>query len=547
MEPIEYFRILRRRWVIVVVATLLGAALGYITAPPAVSVEATRTYTATHTLYRDPGAVDNGVTMDTMALLATTGEIPRRVAKELNSSEEPAILATQVTVTPDQALGVLQVSATNNDGDYAARLANTFATETVEYFDERDAARQALINERLSGQLDEQEEKIRKLDRQISQTQGSDAELLRAERDALVRTYGFTVEQQQSSATQLVGTSGLVTLESAVPIPVAQGGFQAPQNRTGRAGLGALVAALLGSILAVAVDRLDVRIRTRRQAQAAFSRPVVAEIPKLYGRLRERHSIITADRPSSFAAESFRMLRLSLQLSGRVRGEGDDRRETQVVLVTSATPGEGKTTTAANIAASFAEIGKRVLVLDVDFRHPEQHRYFGVDRMPGISDFLSRRSEDRPPLSSLVQASALPGVSVVPNGTLVENPGELLSPGQDLIRQACAMADVVVVDAGPVLSVNDPIALMDEVDSVVLVARAGRTTAEVAHRASEVLTRADAPVVGVALIGVARSAATQPYYSQQRSAPVDPTWWKRRQDNRPKQGQEESQDTARQR
>jgi Mrp family chromosome partitioning ATPase len=90
------------------------------------------------------------------------------------------------------------------------------------------------------------------------------------------------------------------------------------------------------------------------------------------------------------------------------------------------------------------------------------------------------------------------------------------------------LADVVIIDAGPLLSVNDPIALMPHVDSVVLVARAGRTTAEIASRTAELLKRAGAPVVGVSLTGVTSSASSQPYYAQVRSAPIDAAWRRRR-------------------
>ena len=546
MEPIEYLRILRRRWRIVAAAVVLGGLVVFLTTPDSAATEPTRSFSATHTLYRDPSAVSNAVTMDTMALLATTGEIPRRVAKELGSSEEPAILATRVTVAPDQNLGVLQFTATNTEGEEAARLANAFAEETVAYFDERDAIRQAEATERLDAQLEEQEEEIRSLEDQITRLESNgdgEADVLRSRRDALIRTYGYTVEQAQTLANQYTGSSGLVTLQTAVPIPVAEGGFQAPSNRLSRTALAALIAGLLGAVLGFMMDRLDVRIRTRRGAQAAFGLPVVAEIPKV--RIG-RHTIVTVARPASYAAEAFRMLRLSLQLATRYRsaagnGQGDPvpvpRPErthdgAQVVMVTSASPAEGKTTTAANVAASFAEIGKRVLVLDCDFRHAEQHRYFGAERAPGVSDYLAR-AEHRPDLHSLVQATTVPGVSIIPNGTFMDNPGELIAPDQDLIRGAAQLADVVVVDAGPVLSVNDPLALMPHVDGVVLVARSGKTTAEMAHRVAEVLTRADAPVVGVALVGVARSASSQPYYAQSRSMPMDPTWWRR--DKRTKQ------------
>jgi hypothetical protein len=141
-----------------------------------------------------------------------------------------------------------------------------------------------------------------------------------------------------------------------------------------------------------------------------------------------------------------------------------------------------------------------------------------------------RDRDDRVFLGDLVQPTTLPGVMVIPNGTFVDNPGELIVPEQDLVGEAAKLADVVVIDAGPVLSVNDPIALAPHVDSVVIVARAGRTTGDLAARAAQLLARADAPIAGVALIGVPRSASSQPYYAQQRSRPLNQTWRRLRSD-----------------
>jgi capsular exopolysaccharide synthesis family protein len=536
MEPVEYLRILRRRWGVVVVAVLLGATAAWATAPTGEAAEPQRTYEATHTLYRDPAAPQqHNITMDTVALLATTGEIPRRVAERMGTSAEPAVLASRVEVVPNQQLGTLTIASRDRDGERAAELANAFAEETVRYFDERDAVRREEATARLTRTLETQETQIRELDARLAGgIEGTAAfELVRAERDALIRQYGYTIERAQEQAAHEAAGSGLVTLQAATPIPIVEGGFQPPRSREGRAGMGALLAGLLGIGLAFALDRLDIRIRTRRGAATSFGLPVLAEVPRLTP--WRRQGVVTAERPASYAAEAFRILRLSLQITPRMapgptegpaalshswqpgKNGKNGRHAPKVILVTSAGPSEGKTTTAANLAASFAEIGKRVLLVDADFRHAEQHRYFGAERSPGVSDYLRIAGAS---LADFIQPTNMPGVAILPNGTPVDNPGELLGPDQQLLTHAAKLADVVVVDVGPLLSVNDPAALMPQVDAVALVARSGKTSAEAAYRTSELLARMHAPVTGVVLLGVPRSQSSQPYYAQTRSVPA---------------------------
>ncbi len=541
MEPLDYLRVLRRRWTIVVGAPLLAFLVAYaLTAgepqnQPTVPI-GTR-YEATHTLYAGYADSPPPVPLDTMAFLATKGEIPMRVAEALDSDQPPAALAAQVSVTADARLGTLTFSTTQSRPDFAEDLVNTYAQQVLQYFaDQAEAQRLAAIDS-TSRLMEEQENRVRVLDHQLAGLPEGSAEgdLIRAERDAMVRQYSATVERFQTLSAQGEATAGLISLEEGTAIPVAAEGFQAPTTAGPRRLIATLMGLLLGLALAFVVDRLDTRIRTRRAAEAAFDLPVVAEVPKLRRRDRRRKTLVTVKHPASVGAESYRVLRLGLQLMSRwilpakgehgsVDGRPLERREAKgpanVVLVTSPGPGEGKSTTVANLAASFAEGGKVVLVLDCDFRNPQMHSYLGVDQSEGVTEYLLADGSLR--LEDLAQETSIPGVWLVTAGKSTSHPAGLLGPDTKLLEVAAALADVVLIDVGPLLAVNEAATLAPRVDAVVLTARSGRTSEDSARRSTELLSRIEAPVLGVTLIGMPRSELGSSYHYPAASPSLSP-------------------------
>jgi len=147
-----------------------------------------------------------------------------------------------------------------------------------------------------------------------------------------------------------------------------------------------------------------------------------------------------------------------------------------VVMVTSSTPGEGKTTTTANLAAVFAEAGSSVLVVNCDFRRPTLHRYFGVDDEP-------RR----------VQETDVPGVKIVTNvlSDPGSNPAQVVAAQRQVVAAARGRFDVIVLDTAPLLTANDAVELVASADILVLVARMGVTKTDGAERTIELLNRLD--------------------------------------------------------
>jgi capsular exopolysaccharide synthesis family protein len=331
----------------------------------------------------------------------------------------------------------------------------------------------------------------------------------------------------------------LVIVQKASPQPVFQGGFQPPRSRGGRMFFAGVLGLLVGVGIVLLLERIDTKIRSKRAAEQHFALPVLAEIPRLSWRDSRKASVTAAEEPRSALADSFRLLEAGvsrLALNGDRREERETGEEAiaegrnpapakrpvgpRTILVTSAGPGEGKTLVVANLAATYAELGKKVLVLSCDFRRPRIHRLFGVPNDSGLSEALEA-GNGRPILRGHVRSTSLSNVRVVPSGATPESAGELLTSRnmRHALLEARKEADIVLLDTPPILATSDASHLFSDVDTVLVVARAGKTTAEVAERSSELLRRLRAPVVGVALNGSTDEMVPRGYYRSERDEP----------------------------
>ena len=303
-----------------------------------------------------------------------------------------------------------------------------------------------------------------------------------------------------------------------------------------RAGIGAFVGLIFGIVLVLVLDRVDPRIRTKADTEEAFGWPVIGEIPAFSRRDRSHTVLIASDEPRSRGAEAFRVLRSALLFAEASETTADDHpifastpeptagdgaddtggHRGQVIMVTSPGPSEGKTTTAANLAAILAETGRSVLVVNCDFRRPRVHLHLdGADETRKVVD------------------TKVPGVKLVTqvlDNPQDANPAEVVRVQRQVIRNAREMFDIVLLDTAPILTTNDATEVLNIADQVVIVAKAGKTHREAADRAAELLERRNAPVVGAVLVGATDIPNARYYYyggDEQRaedstaSAPLD--------------------------
>lgn len=194
----------------------------------------------------------------------------------------------------------------------------------------------------------------------------------------------------------------------------------------------------------------------------------------------------------------------------QTKAAGGDGRTGKVLVVVSPGAGEGKTTTAAHLAALLAEAGNSVLVVSADFRRPRIHELFAVNSAPGLSEVLAPRNPL--PLRSLDLSTPVKGVKLLASGAAVDNPAPLLGATVELMRGARPLFDFIIVDTAPLLVANDASELIRAADMVLVVARARRTSIDSCERSAELLKRIDAPVIGAVLVGASDMPAAYRYY-----------------------------------
>jgi exopolysaccharide transport family protein len=270
--------------------------------------------------------------------------------------------------------------------------------------------------------------------------------------------------------------------------------------------------------LAFLLEGLDSTVRTTEQAQMISGLASLGMIPLgsksarpgnnpkrlVIASSKESVELITQVRPQSQMAESYRALRTSLLLSNLGAPP-------KVIVITSALPQEGKTTTSINCAVVLAQKGVRVLLIDADLRRPSIHKTLGMGPQIGLSNVLTGSSTLE---KAITRTAVLPNLHVLPAGTPPPNPAELLASTnmRDMLAELREKYDHIVIDTPPSLSVTDAVVLSPRADACVLVIRSGQTTKQALRRSRDILTQVNAKVVGVLLNAVDLSSPDYYYY-----------------------------------
>jgi capsular exopolysaccharide synthesis family protein len=268
--------------------------------------------------------------------------------------------------------------------------------------------------------------------------------------------------------------------------------------------LGSLLLGLLvGTASALLLENLDTTLKGQEDLEAATGATFLGLVPIVPDESGGAPELHVHRQPQSSAAECLRTVRTNLLFLAT-------ERPLQKLLVTSSGPQEGKTTVCVDLGVTFAQSSQRVLLVDTDLRRPRLHVVFGLGRELGLTSVLLDESR----LGEAVRATEVPGLWVLPCGPIPPNPAELLHTERfrSVVAELCRRFDRIIFDSPPVAAVTDAQILSSEVDGVILIGRAGRTTRDALTRSRRQLVDVGARIVGAVLNRVDLADRSGYYY-----------------------------------
>lgn len=506
-------------WIALAVPMIVGVlALG-------ISTRQQPKYAASATLMINPasasGTLDYNSVLTAERLSKTYQKLVRnqgvlnQVIADLQLPYTADELGKHITPLADGETQLMTISVSDTDPERAAAIANAVAERFQEYVvsdltasSENDLASFDASLQELQGQI---------------QTAQGELDTLNASADAndpavqgQIDGVNARLQTLQSTYAQLVALSTTIRANSALAgnqISIAERAtapeFPYAPNKVVNIMLGLIIGGILAIGLILVLEYLDNTVKSTTDFGDLVGAPLlsaVSAIPKL---TQGRQQLFVLEHPKSGAAESIRLLRTNIEFASATK-------EITILGVTSANPGEGKSTMAANLAITLAQAGFETALIDADLRRPSQHRIFGLGNDRGLSTLLSvpTRTWDW-----AGQTTLLSNLTLIPAGPLPPNPADLLSLGRmrELLTEMRQTFDVIVIDTPPVLVVSDPLIVAAHVDGMILVSRSNKTRLDALKRAALTMQRGAVRIVGV-IVNHQSGRATEGYYYTEYSA-----------------------------
>lgn len=483
-----YLSVLRRRkWsVLLVTAVAVASALAF-------SFRQTPIYTSTAKVQVKPPTanqylqnvpVASIVSMDTERQVAASTKVAELAAERLETDRSTEDLLEHLDVSVPTNTQILEISFSDPDPATAQAGAQAFAQAYLDFKVAQATQAFASVEEALTAKIKQLQQQLATEQERLAAAEPGSPQQAAAQAEIDVLTTRIATYENR------ISDLGLIDLDPGEVIqPADLPRSPSSPNHVLNGGLAAALGLALGVGLAFLRERLDDRVVGRQGFEEILGSPTLAVVPHVKSwRKRDRTELPALENPDGAPAEAYRTIRTNLLFMAR---DGDIR----TVAVMSPGPGEGKTTTVANLAVSLAQADKRVIAVSCDLRKPRLHRFFNLGNEVGVSSVLTGRATLN---DAVLRPVGVPMLRVVPSGPIPHNPSELLSSERldQLLAQLRRVADFVIVDTAPGLAVSDGLVLAPKVDAVIVVADSGTTSRSALRQLRDHLEQVSGNVIG---------------------------------------------------
>lgn len=482
----------QRKWSILGIVAVV-AALALVISSRQTPIYQARAAVLVTPLEEASGAEPTDPNLATEIELAGSVAVAEVVAERLGLDVRPRDLLSGLSVDSPTDTEIIELSYSHPDPAEARRLAQGFAEGYLEY--RRRTATEELVAsaEAAEKELAALEERLDELEDELAQIDDADPRRSNLESEASL-VQGLILQRQldQLALRDRVSVGDVVE-------PAALPSTPTSPNHVVNAGFGLAAGLALGIGLAFMRDRLSGRLRTDDEVEAHLGASVLGTIPRVPAWRKGKEAfLVTRTDWRSPPAEAYRIVRANLLSVASAY-------DAKSILVTSAHRGEGKTATVANLGVVFARAGKRTVVVSADLRRPRLHSFFNSKHPIGLAEVLAGRA----PLSDALvsfqhpQGSGLDNLRLVPTGSVPDNPAELLTSGNviKVLKELESIADIVLIDAPPVLPVSDALVLAPLVQGMVLVIGPRSATRDSVTSARQQMEKVGARILGGVLNG----------------------------------------------
>ncbi|MGH2739803.1 MAG: polysaccharide biosynthesis tyrosine autokinase [Actinomycetota bacterium] len=487
----------RRKWIVLAVTALVTiSAVGFSLLQDAVYTSTAKVLV--NAISTDPSAFgSDDPNLETERELASSRSVAELASTKIGAAEDAASLVENLSVDVVTGTEVLEISYDAAAPGEAQDRAQAFADAYLSFRLEQAVDEFLAASDAIQGRIEKLQEELVELEEQGG---GGGGAIGSEESDIFAQIAVLRAELGELTPPEGLRVGRVV---EPADLPESPSSPILPLN----AGVGGMLGLILGGAVALLRERLDDRPRGRHDLEALAGAPVLGVIPRVHDwRKASEARLVTVTNPRSSSAEGYRTLRTGLLFAA-------SQNRAQAIMVTSPHAGDGKTTTAANLAIALAQANKRTILVSADFRRPRLQKFFSAsgNNSEGLTAVLSGQSR----LEQAIVNPGIEGLRILFSGNVPGNPAELLGSEAmaKLIEELKGIADFVILDSAPVLAVADAMTLAPRVDAVLLVASAETTTRSALSHAREQLAQVNAMLTGVVLNELdPTKATTYPYY-----------------------------------